>query len=284
VPTIAQSLNAARQLIRSSSSPRIDSEALLCHVLKCNTAHLMTWPDKELDQHDVTLFNQLINKRIAGMPIAYIIGEKEFWSLSLKVTDATLIPRPETELIVETLLSKFSIDKHLDLIDLGTGSGAIAITLAHTMPKWRLTATDISSAALKIATNNAEQYQLDNIEFIQSDWFDSLENQHFDIVISNPPYIADYDTHLNEGDVRFEPRSALVSGATGMDDINIIASQAKDHLRDNGWLILEHGYDQKELVFNCLTEADYINIIQCIDLAGNPRVTMCQFKNEQITS
>lgn len=279
--TISQSLTQACQIIdQASPSPRIDSEVLLCHVLNCNTAHLVTWPDKILDKNDETKFKQLIQKRLSGTPVAYLTGEKEFWSLKLNVSNDTLIPRPETELIIEAVLEKFSNNKQLSLIDLGTGSGAIAIALAHNMPHWNITATDISKTALELAANNANNLQLSNIDFIQSDWFDSFKNQLYDIVISNPPYIAEGDPHLNVGDVRFEPQSALTSGKTGMDDIVKITSQATKHLDKDGWLILEHGYNQKQQVFNCLTDAGYHNIMQYDDLAGNPRMSMAQFTTQ----
>lgn len=238
----------------------------------------MAWPEKDLQEHEIVLFEQLIAQRQQGTPIAYLTGEKEFWSLPFNVSTDTLIPRPETELLVETVLSIFNGKKNISLIDLGTGCGTIAIALAKTQPRWKITATDISDNALEIAHRNANLHALDNIEFISSNWFSSLENQTFDAVISNPPYIAKNDVHLKQGDVRFEPQNALISGSSGMDDINKITSHAKNHLNDDGWLLLEHGYDQKELVLDCLNHSGFINITQKDDLSGNPRVTLGQYK------
>ena len=276
--SISQSIKDARLLLdKTSSSALIDSQALLCHVLHCNTAYLATWPEKQLDEKDEETFSSLIKKRVAGTPIAYLTGKKEFWSLKLKVSEDTLIPRPETELIVETMLSMFQHKQQLNIVDLGTGSGAIAIALAHEKPDWRLTATDTSDKALTISVENAKLHNADNITFINSDWFDALDDQWFDVVISNPPYIAQSDTHLDEGDLRFEPQIALVSGNIGMDDINKITEQSIHHLHDGGWLFLEHGYNQKAQVFDCFKQAGFTSIAQKNDLSGNPRMTIGQY-------
>ena len=281
--SISQSIDQACQLLgNTSTSPRIDAQVLLCHVLQCNTAYLATWPGKNLSASQDRSFNALIRKRLTGMPVAYLIDEKEFWSLKLKVSQDTLIPRPETELLVETVLSMFQREEQLDIIDLGTGTGAIAIALASERPDWKVTATDISGEALAISKHNAERHSIKNITFITSDWFGSLGSQTFDIVISNPPYIAEHDTHLEEGDVRFEPQNALVSGNMGMDDILKITEQSTEHLNDGGWLVMEHGYDQKKLVSDCLHGSGFISITQKNDLSGNPRLTIGQYKKTSV--
>ena len=277
--SISQAISAARLLLKETSPTALmDSQVLLCHVLQCNTAYLATWPEKTLDTKAEDSFHALVKKRLTGIPVAYLIGEREFWSLKLKVSEDTLIPRPETELLVETVLDMFQHKKQLNLVDLGTGSGAIAIALANERPDWQITATDISENALNVSRENAQQHNINNVTFVRSNWFDSLNNQ-FDVVISNPPYIAETDHHLNQGDIRFEPQSALVSGHMGMDDILKITKQSISHLNNDGWLFLEHGYDQETLVFECLKNVGFSHIKQINDLSGNPRLTIGQSKN-----
>ena len=279
--SISQSIfEASKLLAKTSDSAQLDAQVLLCHVLQCNTAYLATWPEKELDTEANETFNTLIQKRLNGTPVAYLTGEREFWSLALKVSEDTLIPRPETELLIETLLEKIQQEKPLDIVDLGTGSGAIAIALAGEKPQWKFTATDISEETLKVAISNAKQHGINNITFIHSDWFQSLGKQQFDVIISNPPYIAKTDIHLSEGDVRFEPQTALVSGDLGMDDIIKITRQSLSHLNHHGWLFLEHGYDQQTLVFDCLNDAGFSSITQKNDLSGNPRMTFGQYNKQ----
>ncbi|MDH3342295.1 MAG: peptide chain release factor N(5)-glutamine methyltransferase [Gammaproteobacteria bacterium] len=274
MPSIAQAITQASQsLSASSDSARLDAEVLLCYTLKCNATHLLAWPEKTLNQEQTSLFNQLIEQRRTGVPVAYLTGKKEFWSLNFKVTTATLIPRPDTEILVEFILNKFPAKENLKLIDLGTGSGAIAIAIASERPNWEIIATDISAEALIIAKENAQQHQISNIQFIESNWFEQIQTQRFDLVVSNPPYIAESDPHLSQGDVRFEPLSALTSGETGMNDINQLTTESKEHLKTNGWLIFEHGYNQKEHVYKCLNRHGFQEITQLADLSGQPRVT-----------
>jgi release factor glutamine methyltransferase len=271
---IAETLLAAiEQLQPSSVSARMDAEILLCHVLGCNSAHLAAWPEKKLISSQILQYNQLIDQRKAGMPVAYLTGSREFWSLKLDVSTSTLIPRPETETLIEFVLEQFGQQKKLRVADLGTGSGAIALAIASERPDWEITATDISQGALSIAQKNTEKYQVKNIEFIESHWFNALENKSFDIIISNPPYVAQDDPHLSKGDVRFEPMSALTSGIKGMDDIQTITANAGRYLNKNGWLIIEHGYDQKKLVQDCFEAAGFENIQQKSDLINQPRMT-----------
>lgn len=273
-PTISNALAAAtRRLERSSPSSRIDAEILLCHTLGCNTAHLAAWPEKNLSIEQTQQFNQLIGERESGLPVAYLTGQREFWSLKLDVSTATLIPRPETETLVEFVLDQFDKQRTIQLVDLGTGNGAIALAIASERPDWKITATDISQNALTVAQQNADRHHISNVEFKTSHWFNALENQSFDIIISNPPYVAEDDPHLSTGDVRFEPVNALASGISGMDDIEAITSVASRYLKNNGWLILEHGFDQKKQVFDCFKAADFDPIIQKSDLSNQPRMT-----------
>lgn len=272
MPTIKQTLDRARQQLLRSDLTAQEADILLSHVLRCNNSHLIAWPEKELSDQQLQTFQRCLNRRIEGEPIAYIKGEKEFWSRSFIVNSHTLIPRPETELLVEFVLQKFSDKTALHIADLGTGSGAIAITLACERPDWFITATDNSEAALHVAEQNAERHSPENIEFHSGFWFDALSaRQH--IIISNPPYVADCDPHLSQGDVRFEPVHALASGQDGLDDIRLLSQQAPTRLLAGGWLIFEHGYDQKTEINCILTACGFTDIVQLDDYAGLPRLT-----------
>jgi release factor glutamine methyltransferase len=274
VTTISQALTQARhQLQTSSPSPASDASILLCHVLDCSSSHLIAWPDKQLSDDQSQRYNALIEERRKGKPVAYITGEKEFWSLLLKVTPAVLIPRPETEILVEFALEALKDNPKAEIADLGTGSGAIACALASEQPGWHITATDTSAEALAIARQNAETHQLHNIDFVQGHWFEALQREDYDMVISNPPYVAAEDPHLGQGDVRFEPDDALSAGIQGMDDIEVIAREAADHLVAGGWLAVEHGYDQQQLVHDCFARNGFVDITQQADLSGTPRIT-----------
>ena len=273
-PTLGQALGTARQRLQATSpSPAVDASILLCHVLGCSPGHLIAWPEKQLTQTQAKQFERILQQRIAGEPVAYITGAREFWSLSLKISSDVLIPRPETETLVEFALAKFPGSAHLAVADLGTGSGAIACALAAEHPQWDIVATDTSVAALEIARINAEAHKLGNIRFLQGTWFEPLAGHRFDLVISNPPYVANGDPHLEQGDVRFEPDSALVSGPLGMDAISLITGAAGQHLNTGGWLIIEHGYDQQQAVYDCFSQAGFEDIAQLNDLAGQPRMT-----------
>jgi len=282
VTTINQALGDARhKLLATSPSPAVDASVLLCHVLGCSPSHLIAWPDKQLSQHHVSQFSDILQQRIEGRPVAYITGEREFWSLSLKVTSDVLIPRPETETLVEFTLETYSDSPVLSVADLGTGSGAIACALAVEHPAWNIIATDASIAALNIAQLNASAHKLENIHFLHGPWFEPLTGLDFDLIISNPPYVAIDDPHLTQGDVRFEPEAALASGKQGMDAITLLARQAGKHLKTGGWLIVEHGYDQQQLVYDCYKQGGFEDIVQLTDLAGQPRITAgryCQSK------
>ncbi len=269
-------------------SARIEVQCLLQAMLQVNRAYLLTHPEQLLSDEQQTRFADLFERRLGGEPIAYLLGEREFYGLTFKVTPATLIPRPETELLVELALqcilhpdpslrspqpSPSGRGSKFRVLDLGTGSGAIALSIAHACPDIEVVAVDTSDAALKIAQHNMQQLKLGNVRLLRSDWFAALQGERFDIIVSNPPYIAADDVHLAQGDVRFEPRTALASGSDGLDDIRRIITQAKDHLNANGWLIFEHGYDQAAQVRALLQQAGFTNVFSAHDLAGIERVS-----------
>ncbi len=275
--TLLDALKYAQQRFKDiSDSTRLDAECLLCAATDQSNVYLRTWPEKQLEPSQQGTFLALVQRREQGEPIAYILGQKQFWSLDLKVTTDTLIPRPETELLVEQVLEISRQRELASILELGTGSGAIAIAiaseLATTMSQAKILATDISSKALSIASENAAKHQ-QSIEFIQSDWFDSLVPQQFDLIISNPPYIELGDTHLSQGDVRFEPQQALVSGNDGLDAIRQIIQQAKKWLKPSGFLLFEHGYTQAEVVRGLFDENAYKEIKTRKDLSHNDRIS-----------
>jgi release factor glutamine methyltransferase len=275
IHTINDNLTVAiQQLNIASDTPRLDAEVLLAHALNVTRTQLLTRGDKILSSIEQACFQQLLNRRLMGEPIAYIVGQREFWSLTFAVTPATLVPRPETELLVELALQKFSKEVTIKAADLGTGSGAIALAIAHERPDWQLVATDNRAAALALAKRNAAALQIGNVEFILSDWFEALGGKLFDLIISNPPYIAADDRHLMQGDVRFEPISALVSGADGLQDLRKMARQSWAYLLPGGWLLLEHGFEQAQFVRKLLVEAGYVEVASKCDLSGKERVTI----------
>ena len=257
-----------------SDSPRLDAEVLLCHVLAHPRSYLYTWPERELDSNQQRLLEQLAARRRQGEPIAHILGEREFWSLPLTIIPATLIPRPETELLVEAVLARIPVDTLWRIADLGTGSGAIALALASERPACRITAVERSSEALAVARGNAERLGLENIDFLAGNWFEPLAGRRFEMIVANPPYIRADDPHLQQGDVRFEPRMALASGVDGLDDIRLLIAQAGGYLCPPGWLLLEHGHDQGRAVQTLLREAGYREVDDLPDLAGHGRVAV----------
>jgi len=272
--TISEALKAATQILSTCQpTARIDAEAMLCYVLNKSRTFLHTWPEQQLSPRKQRLFKRLVSRRAEGEPVAYLIGQREFWSLQLTVTPDTLIPRPETELLVEKSLELIPENSQLNIADLGTGSGAIALAIASERPDCKVTAIDNSLAALNVATENAAQLKIDNINFLHNDWLQNNEQSPFDIIISNPPYVRNDDPHLNQGDLPFEPLTALASGVDGMTDIKKIAQQAWLHLKGKGWLLLEHGFDQQATVSEILRQQGYQNIEGFRDLSGNDRVT-----------
>ena len=256
-PTLLFVLKQAVALLEKTTtdSAKLDAEVLLSHVLSQPRSYLLTWPDKLLTQQEVTEYCQLIERRQRGEPIAYIVGEKEFWSLDFYVAPSTLIPRPDTEVLVETVLHHHSNDS-LSLLDLGTGTGAIVVALASERSNWQCYGVDLTSDAIQLATRNVQRHELTSqITCLQSDWFSALNDQLFDIIVSNPPYIDEQDAHLMQGDVRFEPRSALTSANHGLYDIELIVEHAKPFLTDGGSVYIEHGYDQKDRIVNLMKES-----------------------------
>ncbi|MDC9729581.1 MAG: peptide chain release factor N(5)-glutamine methyltransferase [Methyloprofundus sp.] len=269
---------SSRQLQASSDSAQLDVEILLCHTLNKDRSHLRAWPEKKLTDEQLKQFKQLFDQRLQGLPIAYLTGKREFWSRDFITTPAVLIPRPETETLIELCFDLIPKTPNMSLLDLGTGSGIIAITLAAEFKSAQVIAVDKSSEALAVAQQNATLNNTKNIEFIQSDWFAQVPQQQFNFILSNPPYINPADPHLQQGDVRFEPSTALVAENHGLQDIMSIAKQSKDFLKPNGYLILEHGYDQQQPVHEILTAQHYSNIHCLPDLAGQARVSYAQWQ------
>lgn len=264
---------AASLLAGSSPTARLDAEALLAHAAGMNRTDLVTGADRPLDPGSVARFRDLVERRARGEPVAYLTGRREFWSLALEVTPATLIPRPETELLVEQALRRIAPDADALIADLGTGSGAVALAIARERPRARIVATDRSPAALAVARRNAARLGIANVEFREGEWFAPLVELRFDLVVGNPPYVALGDPHLAHGDLRFEPVEALVAGPDGLEAIRRIARDARAHLEPGAWLLLEHGYDQAAGVREILRAGGYREIASHRDLAGIERVT-----------
>lgn len=252
---------------------RADAEALLLHVLQQSRGWLFAHADDEMDADVQTAFSALVERRAAGEPVAYITGRRGFWSLDLEVTPATLIPRPETELLVELALQRLPSVAACSVADLGTGSGAVALAIARERPRARVVATDASAAALAVAQRNAQRLGLGNVVFAHGDWLAPLAGQHFDLIVSNPPYIEAADPHLAQGDLRFEPPAALASGPDGLDAIRRIVRDARAHLHPDGWLLFEHGWNQGEASRALLTEAGYAEVFTAQDLESRDRVS-----------
>lgn len=252
--------------------PALEAEILLAGVLKINRPLLYAYPEKELTPVEIQQFDILQQRRLQGEPVAYLIGLREFWSLSLEVNPATLVPRPETENLVEWVLQKISHTEVCQVVDLGTGCGAIALALAKERPHWQVWAVDKSEAALEVAKRNAQRLGLPQIHFLKSDWCVALPKRHFKVMISNPPYLAERDPHLK--DLRFEPQSALISGIDGLADLKQIIQQAPDYLLAGGWLVLEHGYAQGKEVVSLLQRAGFSDCACHLDLGGLPRVSV----------
>ena len=246
---------------------------LLQHLLQVNRAWLISHDRDALTDDQQQDFYALLQRRLAGEPIAYILGSREFYGLPLKVTPATLIPRPDTETLVEAAFQKIPIDAPWNILDLGTGTGAVALAIAKHRPTCHVIGVDASAEALVVAIENAQNLDLKNLSLIKSNWFSDLEAEKFDVIVSNPPYIAEADCHLTQGDLRFEPRSALASGVDGLDDIRRIIQDAPKYLKPNGWLMLEHGYDQAHSVAALLRRHGFCQIEHAQDLAGILRVT-----------
>ncbi|WP_020565316.1 peptide chain release factor N(5)-glutamine methyltransferase [Methylosarcina fibrata] len=264
---------AAADLHRLSESPRLEAEILLAETLGKARSHLRAWPEHLLSEEQTEAFRTLVRTRQQGIPLAYLTGTREFWSRDFIVTPDVLIPRPETELLIELSLQRIPDDRSVKVIDLGTGSGIIAITLAAERPLADVVAVDFSLPALSIAQRNAEKHRIRNVRFCRSDWFADVPDTQFDLIVSNPPYIAENDGHLEQGDLRFEPKTSLCAPEQGLADIRRIADTARARLVPGGHLLIEHGYDQKQAAQSVFKAFGYAEVETCYDLSGQPRVT-----------
>lgn len=276
--SLAAAIDFAAEHLAQEDNGRLEAEALLCYALGVERGYLRAWPERELIPSQWSSFEQLLRRRAKGEPLAYIRGWQEFWSLKLRVTEATLIPRPETEQLVELALQRMDPERAYKVADLGTGSGAIALAIASERHLAQVAATDISAAALEVAQENARSLGLDKIVFYSGDWFSPLAGQRFDLIISNPPYIAEGDPHLSQRDLRFEPKTALISSDSGLEAIRSIAIAAREYLVEGGWLLLEHGYDQGPSAVALLAVLGYQQVNGYCDLAGLSRVAAGQWQ------
>jgi len=275
--TIGAALERITRALQSTSpTARLDAEVLVMHVCGLDRTGLITRANTILNTAQQNQLESLLLRRQRGEPTAYLTGSREFWSMEFSVSPATLIPRPETELLVEMALARIPPDAPWTIADLGTGSGAIALAIAGERPRCRVIAADISSAALEVARANAERLGLTKVEFRHGDWLSPLVDEVFDMIVSNPPYICAADPHLEAGDVRFEPSQALIAGADGLDAIRHIASAAGRYLKPDGSLLFEHGWDQAGAVSELLRRLGYHDIVCSPDLAGHARVTGCR--------
>jgi len=272
MPSIAELLKLCADI--DSDTPLLDAQVLLGYVLDCSRTHLYTWPEKMVAPVQEDAYLRLLERRKRGEPIAHLVERQDFWSLSLKVSAATLIPRADTELLVEKAL-ELDLPASSQVLDLGTGTGAIALALAVERPEWQITAVDRESAAVELAMENLRHNKIGNVQVEHSDWFSAVEGR-FNLVVSNPPYIDPEDPHLWAGDVRHEPRTALVAENGGLADLEIIITAAKDYLVDKGWLLVEHGYDQASRVQQLFRQAGFNSVCTFNDLGDQPRVTVGQ--------
>ena len=276
--TIEQFIQQATATLNASPSARLDVEVLVMHVTGLTRTALITRAGEMLATQHEELLRSLLARRARGEPVAYLTGRREFWSLEFLVTPDVLIPRPETELLVEQALARIPADAEWTIADLGTGSGAVALALATERPRCRVIASDFSAAALAVARANAQHLGIANVEFRLGEWLTPFTGEHLDMIVSNPPYVCFGDTHLAQGDVRFEPRTALVAGTDGLDAIRRIVASGGAHLKPGGWLLLEHGYNQATLVRALLRAHGYATVTSCRDTAGNGRVSSgCRF-------
>lgn len=267
-PTIREALDAAQQ-----ATDRIEARVLLREVLKQNDAYLLAHGDDTLSAEQAQQYVALVVRRVAGEPVAYITGRREFFGREFGVNPSVLIPRPETELLVELALQRLPADAPYRVLDLGAGSGCIGITIAAERPEAQVMLVDVSEAALEIARANAVQWAPANTTLLRSDWYSALAAEHYDLIVANPPYVAEGDAHLQQGDLRFEPHTALAAGADGLNDLQRIIAEAPQHLRAGGWLLLEHGFDQAVACAWLLEAAGLQDHFNATDLAGVPRVS-----------
>jgi len=265
--TVGELLNRTRAGL---PQPR-EAILIVAYALGLSAVDLYAHPERTVSAAEAQYVLDLVERRLAGEPVAHLLGTREFYGLELRITPDVLIPRPETELLVDLALDRLEPGTRARVLDLGTGSGAIAIAIAHARPETRMVAVDRSSAALSVARGNAERHCLGNLGFLQGTWFEPLSGQGFDLIVSNPPYVAAADPHLLSGDVRFEPLIALAAGPEGLDDLRAIIAAAPAHLSEDGWLLLEHGADQQAAVLELLAAAGFTECRGHADLAGLPR-------------
>ncbi|QYK00558.1 peptide chain release factor N(5)-glutamine methyltransferase [Shewanella psychrotolerans] len=272
--TLAEALAwASSQLVEISDTAKLDAEVMLLHIIHKQRSYLYTWPDERLTSEQVTTYKQMVQRRAIGTPIAHIVGEREFWSLPFMVNPTTLIPRPDTEILVETALN-LPLADNSKVLDLGTGTGAIALSLAFERNTWQITAVDKVGEAVALAKANRDNLKLPQVNILQSDWFDAITQYDFNLIVSNPPYIDEEDEHLSQGDVRFEPQSALTAGEHGYADLFHIADCARDYLAPGGYLLLEHGFGQAITVRNKMIELGYESVSTVRDFGSNDRCTL----------
>ncbi|GAA0469186.1 MULTISPECIES: peptide chain release factor N(5)-glutamine methyltransferase [Tatumella] len=274
-------LAQSRVVLQHSESPKRDAEVLLGYVLAKPRSWLIAFDDTSLSPAQLTRLTMLLERRRAGEPVAHLLGEREFWSLPLKVNNSTLIPRPDTEVLVEVALQLLGASPAA-VLDLGTGSGAVALAIAKERPDCEITGVDRVPEAVALARENAALLALSGCRFLQSDWFSELSGAKYQLIVSNPPYIDATDRHLQQGDVRFEPLSALVADEGGLADLRKIADQSRDWLQKGGWLAMEHGWQQADAVSRLLTDAGYQQVATQADYGGNPRVTFGQYNPGQM--
>jgi release factor glutamine methyltransferase len=273
-PTVGRLLDdAARNLaaIADLVEARREAQILFGHAMGVSRAWLSAHRDDAADPSSAEPFRELVRRRRTGEPVAYLVGRREFYGLEFRVTPDVLIPRADTETLVDAALEKLLKGAQPDVVDLGTGSGCVALTIAHERPAARVTAVDVSAAALIVARENAASIGV-NAEFVQGAWFKNLDGRRFDLIVSNPPYVATGDPYLQQGDLRFEPATALASGEDGLTDIRIIVADAPAYLREGGWLLFEHGYEQADVCRDLLLDAGFDEVISRADIAGLPRV------------
>ena len=275
---VSELLKRSDRLQSTSDSPQLDCELLLCYVLDVDRTWLRTWPEKEISKSLEAKFCALLEQRVQGQPIAYLVGSRGFWSMDLQVSKDTLIPRPETELLVELTLG-LKLPKNSHGLDLGTGTGAVVLALASERLDMNFTAVDSQMGAVSLAKKNCQNLGLVNVAIFQSDWFDSvqLKENQFDLIVSNPPYISANDPHLQQGDVRYEPNTALVSGVDGLDDLKKIIAKSPCYLKPEGWLLLEHGFDQGPATAHLMSKAGFQKVVTHKDYNQIDRVTLGQW-------
>jgi release factor glutamine methyltransferase len=276
--TIEQIIRQSSQLLAPvSDSAKLDVELLLAKAIGKDRTYLFTWCDKMVSNEDKSIFDVMFDRRMQGEPIAYILGQQEFWNMTFNTASHTLIPRADTETLIEWSLDLAELlPENARVIDLGTGTGAIALVMAKENPRWKVQAVDVIPQVVELAKQNAKINHLNRVEIYQSSWFEKVDGV-FDLIVSNPPYIDPDDDHLNRGDVRFEPKSALVADKNGLADLELIADQARQYLVNGGWLLMEHGYDQQEQIQAICIQLGYQKVVTRTDLGGNPRITGGQF-------